>query len=346
MGFGPQVVDLDGDGINDVVSGSWPGEIFYFKGLGRGQFDGRIKLQDKAGKSINIGGGIQRNDDRELLIAGDAEFERKEGKQYIVYEGEWIEFKPGQQGGITGTASAVCVVDLNKDGALDLIVGTIRGGVHFVPNEGTTKAWAFGKDQQIAAGGKPIQVGAQAGPCIADWDGDGKPDLLVGAGDGSVTLYRNTGEIDQQTKLPMFAAGRVLVPKAAPAVYGPGAPAEARRGSRAKICVADWNGDGRPDLLLGDLAVQKPDLPEPTAEQKAEHEKARAQIKELQPRYDKAAQKYFNSRGTELTTQEREAVQKEFMELMQQMQALRNKLPREYEQHGWVWLFERKPAER
>ena len=28
---------------------------------------------------------------------------------------------------------------------------------------------------------------------------------------------------------------------------------------RAKVCVADWNGDGRLDLLVGDFATQKPE---------------------------------------------------------------------------------------
>jgi len=337
-------VDLDGDGVKDLISGSWPGEIFFFKGRGQGQFDAPIKLKDKSGKTINIGGGVRQNDDRELLIAGDAKFEQKDGKQYIVYEDQRFELKPNQGGGITGTASAVHVADLNGDGTPDLVVGNIRGEVYFVPNEGTAKAWAFGKEQKLAAGGAAINVNAQAGPFVADWDGDGKLDLLLGAGDGSVTFYRNTGAIDQQTKLPVFAAGHVLVPKAAQPVYGPGAPAQPTRGVRAKICVADFNGDGRPDLLLGDLTVQKPNLPEPTAAQKAEYEKLQAQIKELQPRYDEAAGKYFTSRGKNMTAEEREKMQKEFMDVSQQMQTLRQKLPREYEQHGWVWLFLRKPG--
>jgi hypothetical protein len=151
-------VDLDGDGINDLVSGSWPGEVFFFKGHGQGQFDVPLKLKNKAGKSINIGGGIRRNDEHELLIAGDAKFEQADGKQYIVYEGERIEFKPNQQGGITGTASAVHVADLNSDGTLDLIVGTINGDVYCVPNEGSAKAWVFGKERTLMAGGEVLQT--------------------------------------------------------------------------------------------------------------------------------------------------------------------------------------------
>ena len=337
-------MDLDGDGIMDVVTGSWPGEIFFFKGRGKGQFDAPVKIKGTNGKAINIGGGIKTNNPQELLIAGDAKFEEKDGKQLIVYEGQTFEVKPNQQAGVTGTASSVCVADLDGDGKLDLIVGTIDGDVYCIRNEGTPQAWAFGKEQHLLAGGAPIHVDSKAGPCVADWDGDGKLDLLVGAGDGSVTFYRNTGVIDEKTKLPKFAAGRVLVPKSPEPGYGPEAATQPTRGVRAKVCVADWNGDGRPDLLVGDFSTQKPNLPEPTPEQKAEFDKVRAQIKELQPPHDKAFQAYFNSRGKTLTAEEREKMQKEFTEVMQQRQALQQKLPPEYEQHGWVWLYARKPA--
>jgi hypothetical protein len=337
-------VDLDDDGIKDVISGSWPGEVFLFRGRGHGQFDVPVKLKNKTGKSINVGGGIQQNDANELLVAGDATFEEKDGKRYIVYEGERIEFKPGQQGGVTGTASSVCVADLNNDGALDLVVGNTRGNVSWVPNEGTAKSWAFGKEQQLTAGGAPISVNGRAGPCIADWDGDGKPDLLVGADDGSVRSYRNTGAIDRKTGLPVFAAGRVLVPKVPEQIYGAAAPAVPTRGVLAKISVADWNGDGRPDLLVGDRSVQKPNLPEPTAQQKAEFEKVRAQISQLEPRYQATIDKFLGPGAGKLTAAEREKTQKEFSGLSQQMQTLRAKLPPEYETHGWVWLFTRKPA--
>ena len=31
-------MDLDGDGVTDLLSGSWPGEIFFFRGKGKGDF--------------------------------------------------------------------------------------------------------------------------------------------------------------------------------------------------------------------------------------------------------------------------------------------------------------------
>ena len=48
--------------------------------------------------------------------------------------------------------------------------------------------------------------------------------------------------------------------------------------------------------------------------------------------------------GGNLTKEQQDKVQKELNEVTQKMQDLRSKLPPEYENHGWVWLFLRKPA--
>ena len=189
------------------------------------------------------------------------------------------------------------------------------------------------------AGGKPLRVNGDAGPFACDWDGDGKLDLLVGAGDGSVWFYRNIGT----AKAPELAAGVQLVPPG-DTRFGADAPREPRRGIRAKVCAVDWNGDGRLDLLVGDFATQKPDGPEPTAEQKAEHAKLRQKLQGIHRQYGELVTKLHGS-GRVKEKEERDKVIKELGEVQRQMQEINGKLPPEYENHGWVWLFLRKPAE-
>jgi hypothetical protein len=188
------LVDLDGDGIPDLISGSWPGELFFFKGKGKGAFEAPVKLKDKNGKTINVGGGVRKDGGDMILIAGDATFEKTGKGTVVLYNGERIEIPEGKQAGITGTASAVHAVDWDGDGRIDLLVGDIGGSVYLIPNEGTRQKYAFGKERQLQAGGKPLHVNGDAGPFACDWDGDGKLDLLVGQyHDGRLRIYRNTG---------------------------------------------------------------------------------------------------------------------------------------------------------
>jgi hypothetical protein len=46
-------VDFDADGIDDLISGSYdPGEIYLFRGEGKGKFKARETITDKSGKPV------------------------------------------------------------------------------------------------------------------------------------------------------------------------------------------------------------------------------------------------------------------------------------------------------
>ena len=331
-------MDLDGDGHQDILSGSWPGELFWFRGGPGRTFAAPQMLKDRKGEVINIGGGV-RVGWNEVTIAGNGEFaESPTGGTRVLMHGKTLDYPEGTSVGITGTASATHAVDWDGDGDLDLLVGDIRGHLHLLENKGTRTEHAFAKERSVRAAGKVIRVEGDAGPFTADWDGDGDLDLLVGAGDGSVSLFRN--ETDG-AGAPRLAAAAVLVPPGHRA-HGAKAPAEPRRGARAKVCAADWNGDGRLDLLLGDVTDQKPALPEPTPEQKAEHERLRGELETLHKRYGELIGRLHGGKA-ERDKAAREAIAKEFGELRSRMDALDEKLPPESETHGWVWLFLRRP---
>ncbi|HEU4394210.1 MAG TPA: FG-GAP-like repeat-containing protein [Planctomycetota bacterium] len=256
----------------------------------------------------------------------------------LVYEGERFVVPEGKDPGTSGTASAVCVVDWDADGDLDLLVGDIAGRVALVRNAGTAKDRAFSKPVPLQAGGADLKVDGDAGPCVADWDGDGLPDLLVGDGQGKVSLFRGAGS---RTALSLESA-RILIPKSEVAYGKP--PKVPTRGQRAKVCVADWNGDGRLDLLLGDITYQKPDLPEPTPEQKAEHDRLRAERKQVSNRWEE-----LYTRQAELRRagdkDELAKIEKEVQAVRDRMREIDRLLPVESENHGFVWLFARRSAQ-
>jgi hypothetical protein len=332
------LVDLDGDGLKDIVTGSWPGEIFMFRGLPGGKFGPPEKLKDKDGHVINVGGGVRESAD-EILITGDGEFKEDKDGHYVEYNGKTYRSTSEKQVLLTGCASSVCVADWNGDGLLDLIVGDIQGHVSVYLNEGTKTQYAFGKPVKLTAGGKEIRVEhGDAGPCVADWDGDGKPDLIVGCGDGSVVWFKNIGSV----KKPELAEAEILIPPGTIAYNADKIPKTPTRGVRAKVCVVDYNGDGLPDLLVGDLSNQRPAGPDPTPEEKKKQAAARAELSKLQGEYGQKVDKIIG-RNRVKDKEESKKISEELNKLRERMIALQKEAGESYETHGWVWLFLREP---
>lgn len=295
-------------------------------------------LKDKDGEIINVGGGIFPESNGRTLIKGTVEWETTDEGSFALYHGKRIKHTPDKPLASTGTASTARTADWDGDGDMDLIVGNADGQVHWLPNEGTVTQYAFGKPIHLKAANRPLQVKSRrAGPFVVDWDQDDDLDLLVGAEDGSVSFYENKGT----RRSPKLAAAKQVVPPGKVG-YGASAPKDVQRGQRAKICVADWNGDGRLDLLVGDMTTQKPDVPEPTAAEKAKHDGIRKELEPVQRRYSELINKIMGESRVR-DEKEQERIHKELTEVSTKMQALRKELPVEYETHGWVWLFLRKP---
>ncbi|MDZ7756534.1 FG-GAP repeat domain-containing protein [Rhodohalobacter sp.] len=131
-----------------------------------------------------------------------------------------------------GNESIVTTGDLNGNGKKDLLLANkIDPGernsslVYIYENRGTATAPEFHMNGTL-----DLPDAYHYAPVLADLDGDGLDDLLLGRWRGGVAYYRNTGdgfELVDETLL------------------------ELSRGSNATPALADLDGDGDFDLLLG-----------------------------------------------------------------------------------------------
>ena len=326
-------MDLNNDGNIDVLSGSWPGEIFLFEGTKDKSFNSPVMLKNKNDEFINPGGGIGDGYDGGILIKGNAEFETTDEGTIVKYHGKIIKSTPEKPVSISGTATAVNAVDWDADGDYDLIVGNISGNIYLVLNEGTAQKYAFGKEVQLKADGKQLGAKSRAGVCAVDIDGDGDLDLLTGADDGSISFYENRGTAHKSE-----LSGPVDIMPPSKSQYGRDIPTEPTIGTRIKLCAADWNGDGKLDILAGDYATLKPDTPEPTEQEKAQHKKIREELRLVQESNRELIDKLYGPKR-EKDPNKIDKLKKEFHEFNNKTGELRDKLPKEYETHGWIWLF-------
>lgn len=330
-------MDFDGDGILDLVSGSYdPGEFYLFRGKGNGEYAARETICDKNGKPVLT--------------------------------------KPDQKAKHESFGTWVALADWNNSGKLDLVLGCYQGGMLVRLNEGTRTKPAYATDSiPVLADGKPLAVpGHHASPVIADWDGDGLWDILSGSGNGGVYFCRNVGKLGE----PKFVKPVALVSPHDGDGYNEflDVTDEPKPGIRAQIGVCDFNGDGKLDLLVGDFCTCVSPRKDLTVEEREKLKAVRKKMAEVgevmkkhRERINEELQKVFKSIPPEEIT--KEANQKKIREKQKELSdvpEVKNvsdelgKLNKEFNKflekpkaprfggddmavcHGYVWLFLRK----
>lgn len=228
--------------------------------------------------------------------------------------------------------------DLNGDGFLDIVSGNFAGyfavfngleGGRFEP----TATWLMGAD------GERLRVEMHSDPTLADMDGDGDLDLVSGDDGGSVMLFPNVGS----KTAPSFGKGITLL-KGMDSHYDPNAKLVLgddhikRPQSSTRIAVADVNGDGKSDILVGDNltlhfpadGVDTADIPK----RLAEWQKAMDELEASQPEID-----WGDGEDEEFElSEEDEAAMEAHWEQMEKLYEQRSEFIRD-ESTGSVWLM-------
>jgi len=216
-------VDLDGDGIGDILSGSYDGDLYFFKGKGNGAFAAPVKLQ-RDGKNINLGASstVFATDWRgtgrlDLLVGnmrGDLYLIPNDGTNAQPAYGRPQKLEAGGQrikAPHHGDSQPVAA-DWDGDGLLDLIVGWGDGSVVWYRNIGSKTEPKLAKGVTLveraprpnyddnAPPSRDAKPGVRAKVRVVDWNGDGYLDLLVGDFGGIYGEKAKLSEHDQKAE--------------------------------------------------------------------------------------------------------------------------------------------------
>jgi uncharacterized protein (DUF2141 family) len=183
--YAPALGDLDGDGLLDLVLGTWNDGVQFYMNRGT---RGEPSWQSDTTDTIRL---------------------------------------------TRGSNAIPALADVDDDGDLDLFVGEASGEVNFYRNAGSRTAPRFELASDTYEG---MDAGRRSHPVLADLDGDGDLDLLLGSEAGEVSYFRNDGT--------PAAARFVHVPDGFPLTLPP----------YAAPVFADLDGDGVADLIAGNLS--------------------------------------------------------------------------------------------
>ena len=240
----PEVADLDGDGDLDAFVGNLNGDTIYFRNTGTASAPAFAAPVTNPFGLVGTGdvGFAGKASPALADLDGDGDLDALVGEGFgstLFFANTGTATSPAFAAPSTnpfgladaGGAASPAFADLDGDGDLDLLVGTVLGDAIFFQNTGTPTAPAFAASSTNPFG--LADPGAFASPDFADLDGDGDLDLLVGTALGNAVLFQNTGT----ASAPAFAA-----PIEPPGLTG---------ASYSTPSLADLDGDGDLDVLLG-----------------------------------------------------------------------------------------------
>jgi hypothetical protein len=233
----PVGFDWDGDGDEDLVCGNTAGEIGFIE---------------------NLNGGNPP---------------KWAAPKRLEAEGRPIRIMAGPNGSIQGPAEAkwgytsISVADWDHDQLPDIIANSIWGKVVWFSNIGTRTAPQLAAAQpiQVHWRGEPskpdwnwwdpendeLATQWRTTPCVVDWNKDGLNDLVMLDHEGYLALFQRERSGDKLIMLPgkrIFRDGRQSESDPVDPLHLSGG--DAGRSGRRKLCIVDWDADGKLDLLI------------------------------------------------------------------------------------------------
>jgi Ca2+-binding RTX toxin-like protein len=247
----PTFADIDGDGDLDLIVGERDGNLNYFKNIGSAIAPRYVEQTgtDNPFAGVQIGtystptfADIDGDGDLDLVVGeydGNLNYFENIGSEiaprYVEQTGTDNPFAGVQ----IGSYSTPTFADIDGDGDLDLVVGEQDGNLNYFENDIAIEPPPVYTPQTGTANPfDGFSIGDYSTPTLADIDGDGDLDLLVGEQQGTLKYYKNTGSAIAPIYLEQT---------------GPDNPFDAVTIELySNPTFADIDGDGDLDLVVGE----------------------------------------------------------------------------------------------
>lgn len=291
----PTAFDWDRDGDMDLIVGQEDGRVMFIAHTGRLEdglpvFEAPRFFQQEADYlkygilATPVSVDWDRDGDEDLICgnsAGNIGFiENLDGGSPprwaapldLTADGEVLRIMAGPNGSVQGPCEAkfgyttLSVADWDHDGLLDLVVNSIWGKVVWYRNIGTPgeAKLAAAKPVEVQWTGTPpkpawtwwnpqeneLVTQWRTTPMVHDLNGDGLNDLVMLDQEGYLAFFERQRRDGQLVLLP---PNRVFEARGRPLQLS---TRKAGGSGRRKLCLVDWNLDGKIDLLANSRSIE------------------------------------------------------------------------------------------
>ncbi len=252
----PRFFDYDNDGDDDLFignygyyssSGTYPSKIALYKNIGttttasfKLETDDFIDLYANTSNllcPVPAFGDLDGDGDEDMVI-GDASGKLHYYRKDPGPADNFIFVSSNYSGIDVGNYSTPQLVDVDRDGKLDMLIGEQSGTVNYYRNTGTTTVPAFALTSGFFGSVNVSQVGFTTGYSVPYlWDNSGSYTLLVGSERGFLFRYDN---IDGNLSGSFTLTDSLYV--------------SSREGLRIAPWMGHLNNDTLPELIIGNYA--------------------------------------------------------------------------------------------